>query len=516
MTRFKVLLIGLLAVVGSQAEDFTMNYSAGVQAVGGGHDFTPYYINSLRNGSLTSARGALLNVKAWRPIDMSKRFSYSFGIEAWASGTNSVDYVRYNHVDGKLVARPLAPSRFILQQLWGEVKYRGVFLYAGLRDFTPELVNSRLSSGDLIESGNSRNIPQARVGFIDFQNIPFTNGWVQIQGELAFAKSTDNGWQKQHFGYYQGHIQLGWWYNYKRCFFRTKPSQPFSITIGMQAAAQFCGDVTWYNRGEIRDTHNQPLRMKTFMQILLMKSGDGDYYLGNHVGSWDFQARYRLPDRSEIKGYFQWLWEDGSGIGKLNGMDGLWGLEWKPVKPGKISGAVLEVITFMNHGGPIHYASHDYINPTLTGSMASGADNYYNNHYANGYALYGMSIGSPMFIGPVYNTDGATTTFLNNRFWGLHGAVEGEMTRNISYRAMLSYRRFYGQIFVPALHTSHDVSAFFEADWQLPKVPGLKLGAQIALDYGNSPYGKNFGALVSATYSGIFNFKKGKSTPCVF
>ncbi|MCM1310529.1 MAG: capsule assembly Wzi family protein [Bacteroides sp.] len=516
MIRCKALLFGLLLAAGVSAEDFTMNYSAELQAAGGPGNFTPYYINSLRHGSLTSARGAMLDLKAWRPIDISKRFSYSFGIEAFASATNKVGYDRFNSETQSLEINYQRPAAVVLQQLWGEVKYRGVFLYAGLRDFTPSLLNERLSSGDLIESGNSRNIPQIRAGFIDFQNIPFTNGWVQIQGEVAFAKSTDNGWQKSHFGYYNGHLDLGWWYNYKRCYFRTKPTQPFSITIGLQASAQFNGDIYWYENGKLTDTHLQKFRVRSLLDILLLKSGDGDYYWGNHLGAWDFQARYRLPDRSEIKAYFSWLWEDGSGIGKLNGMDGLWGLEWKPAKPGAISGAVLEVITFMNHGGPIHYAPHDYQNPTLTGSMASGADNYYNNHYANGYALYGMSIGSPMFISPIYNTDGATTIFLNNRFWGLHAAVEGQIAPRISYRAMASYRRFFGTPLVPALQVTHDVSAFFEAKWQLEKVPGLCLGAQVSLDYGNSPYGKNFGALVSASYSGIFNFKTGKSTPCVF
>lgn len=517
MTHFKAAAISLLlTATGAYAEDFTMNYSATLQANGGPNDFAPYYINSLRHGNLTSARGGHLGLAAWRPIDLGSRFNYSFGIEAWASGANSVDYDRFNAATGSWEARAIAPAPVILQQLWGEVKFRGVFLYAGMRDFTPALVNGRLSSGDLIESGNSRNIPQVRVGFIDFQNVPFTNGWLQIQGEIAYAKSTDNGWQKDHFNYFTGHVNLGWWYHYKRCFFRTKPSQPFSITIGMQASAQFNGDIYFYNnKGENYYSVHQPFTLRSLADIMLLKSGDGDYYVGNHVGSWDFQARYRFHDNSELKAYFQWLWEDGSGIGKLNGMDGLWGLEWKASRPGPVSAAVLEVTTFMNHGGPIHYSYDDYTNTTLRTHKAQGADNYYNNHYTNGYALYGMGIGSPMFPSPIYNTNGATTQYINNRFWGLHGAVEGVISPTISYRAMASFRRFFGTPFIPAIDPTYDVSAFFEAKWQVPRVPGLSLGAQIGFDYGDSTYGKNFGALVSATYCGIFNFKTGKSTPCV-
>lgn len=516
MTRFKTLLAACCCSLGAVAGDFDMNFSATLQANGGPHEFAPYYISSLRHGNLTSAAGGYLGLKAWRPIDLGKRFSYSFGFEAWGSGANSVDYQRFNSASGQWETRAIAPSRVILQQLWGEVKFRGVFLYAGLRDFKSALLNERLSSGDLIESGNSRNIPQARVGFIDFQDIPLTNGWVQIQGEVAFAKSTDNGWSKEHFNYYNNHINLGWWYNYKRCYFRTKPSQPFSITIGLQAATQFNGDVEWFNRqGRETNSIHKPFRFRSLVDVLLMKN-DVSYYEGNHLGAWDFQARYRLRDRSELKAYFSWLWEDGSGIGKLNGMDGLWGLEWKAANAdARLSGAVLEAITFVNQGGPIHYSPSDYDQTTLGGHKAQGADNYYNNHETNGYALYGMAIGSPMFISPIYNTNGATTMFLNNRFWGIHGAVEGQMVSNLRYRAMASFRRFFGTPFIPAITPTYDVSAFFEAQWAVARVPGLKLMAQLAVDYGTSAYGKSFGALVGATYSFNVNFTKKQFNPCV-
>lgn len=514
MTRFKLAALAALLSVSAHADDFTMNYSAGLTANGGPHDFAPYYMSALRHGTLTSARGATLDVAAWRPLDLGKRFSYSFGIEAYAQGANSIAYERFDRKEQNWYYHSEAPSRVWLQQLWGEVKYRGVFLWVGMRDFTPALVNSRLSSGDLIESGNSRNIPGGRVGFIDFQNIPFTNGWVQIQGEIGYGKSTDNDWQKNHYNYYNNHINLGWWYNYKRCFFRTKPSQPFSITIGMQAAAQFAGETWWYRDGSYWRYADMKLKARDFLDMLILREGD-DYWKGNHVGSWDFQARYRLRDQSEIKAYFQWLWEDGSGIGKLNGMDGLWGLEWKSAKRGPLSGAVLEVMTYMNQGGPIHYDYDDHNGTNLNTHRSSGRDDYYNNYWYNGYALYGMSIGSPMFVSPLFNTDGATTRFLQNRFWGIHAAAEGDVMPNLTYRAMASFRRFYGTLSVPAVQTTHTVSAMVEATWTLTQVPGLALNAQIAFDCGNSSYGKNFGALVSLRYNGIFNFKTGKSTLCV-
>lgn len=516
MTRFKAAIIYAATALSASASDFTMHYSASAEAFGGPHDFAPYYMASLRHGSLTNARGVGLNVATWHPLDLNRRFSYSFGVEANVQGCNSTDYLRYDVAQASWYTHTESPAKVWLQQLWGEIKYRGVFLQVGMKDYSPALVNSRLSSGDLIESGNSRSIPGVRAGFVDFQNIPFTNGWVQIQGELAYAKSTDNDWQKNHYNYYNQHLNLGWWYNYKRCFFRTKPEMPLSVTVGMQAAAQFAGETWWYRKGKVWRHENHDLQARDFLDMLILKQGD-EYWKGNHVGSWDLQARYRFHNGSELKAYFQWLWEDGSGIGKLNGMDGLWGLEWRSTHSGFISGAVIEFMTYMNQSGPIHYDYDDHAGTDLVTDRASGRDDYYNNAWYNGYALYGMSIGSPMFVAPIYNTNGATTTFLQNRFWGIHAALEGNLSSTFTYRAMASYRRFFGTLQVPALHTSHDVSAMVETSWALQQVPGLRVNAQVAIDAGNSPYGNTFGALVGVTYSGIFNFKNGKSSPvCAF
>jgi hypothetical protein len=495
------------------ADDVTVNLSAGVEANAGSNDFAPHYISANRHGTLTQANGGSLHLKAIRPMDQSRRFSWGFGLEAWGGAANSTDYLRYYAANQTWANHSESPANVWLQQAYAEVKYRGVFLTAGLKEHGSPLLNQRLSSGDLVQSGNSRPIPEVRAGFIDFQNIPLTNGWVQIQGEIGYGKVTDNGWQKSHYSFYNYHLNLGSWYNYKRCFFRTNPSKPFSVTLGMQAAAQFAGITTYYQEGLVSRIDDSSFKLKDIVDMLVIKQGD-DYWKGNHIGSWDFNARYRLRSGHELKAYFQWLWEDGSGIGKLNGWDGLWGVEWKAPKPAPISGAVVEFMSYMNQSGPMHYDYDDIPGTTLTGSRAEGADNYYNNTWYNGYANYGMAIGSPMFISPIYNTDGYTAAFTENRFWGFHLGVSGEPTANLSYRLLASYRRFYGMAYVPDVNTTHDVSAMLEAAWAVPSVDGLKLTAQVAFDAGNSTLGDRFGALVGVSYSGLFNFNKKKFTPC--
>lgn len=505
----------------ASAEDFTLNYSAALEAAGTTDgNFVPHYMLANRHGTLTSANSGLLQLKAWRPMDASKRFNYSFGVEAWSGIASSVDYNQYVAATDGSAARwttnSVKPPSVWLQQLYGELKYRSLFLTAGMKEHHSALLNQRLSSGDVVESGNARPIPEVRAGFLDFQNIPFTNGWVQIQGEIGYGKTTENNWLESTYSYYYYHINLDGWYNYKRCFFRTNPAQPLSITVGMQAAAQFAGVTRWYIQGECTKVDDKSFTPQDLIDMVILKSGE-DYWKGNHVGSWDFNARYRLPSGHQVKAYFQWLWEDGSGIGKLNGWDGLWGLEWKSAnESAPVRGAVLEFMTYMNQSGPMHYDYDDMKGTTLVGSRGEGMDNYYNNTWYNGYAHHGMGIGSPMFMSPMYNVDGYTTAYADNRFWGVHAGVDGTIIPGAwTYRVLASYRRFYGTIGVPRINTVHDVSAMVECNWNLHRVPGLQIGAQLAFDTGNSDYGDAFAAGVKLSYSGLFNFTKKNSTPCV-
>ena len=93
-------------------------------------------------------------------------------------------------------------------------------------------------------------------------------------------------------------------------------------------------------------------------------------------------------------------WEDGSGIGKLNGFDGLYGIEYSSGNKSIINGAVVEYLDFTNQSGPIHWAPNDFPGTTIK-VQATGADDYYNNYAYNGYQYYGMSIGSPFIKSPL-------------------------------------------------------------------------------------------------------------------
>lgn len=521
MTPSKILSlfaasVALVLPIATKAET---SWWADVKAIGSTGAFAPYYFMANSHGTVTSGRALSTTVGVQRPLDLNRRFSWSYVVEGYATAGNRIDYTLWDYDTQSWVKTPLSTSGAWIKQACATLKYRALYYSAGIQDFRPWLVNPRLSSGGVIESGNARALPGVRGGFVDFRSIPFTNDWVQVSGELAYAKSTDNKWSDSHYNHYDYHINQGWWYNYKRWFFRTKPSMPLSLTIGLEAAAQFSGYTYYYGKipgrdgktyyGKIIRTEGNDIKLHEFMDMIILKEGDG-YWKGNHVGAWDIEFRYRLPNKSEIKAYCQWLWEDGSGIGKLNGYDGLWGLEWKPAKQdGLVSGAVLEFLTFMNQSGPFHYDYDDNQGTDLRADRASGNDAYYNNSWFNGFAIYGQAIGSPMFLSPLYNTDGSVTRFLQNRFWGFHGAVEGHITPTIDYRLMANYRAYEGSLARPNIDIQHSVSGLIEASWSPTKVKGLTLNAQCAFDCGSSELlHRNVGLLLSARYTGLLSSSK--------
>ncbi len=437
-------------------------------------------------------------------------FSYGFGADIIGGWQSATAYQYYDNTSEAFATHELSPSSVWIQQLYAEARYRALFLTVGLKEHDSALLNQQLSSGDMTYSGNSRPAPELRLGIIDFQDIPFTNGWVQIQGELSFSKTQDSDWLDEHYNYYNSFINTNYWTNYKRIYFRTKPEKAFSATIGMQATAMFGGEYSRYSAGELITQEKFDLSFSDFITSIFPIQGSGNsmmgtdtYYEGNHLGSWDVVFRYRLKNNSTIKAYLQSPWEDGSGIGKLNGFDGLWGLEYTHHRDWYINGAVLEYIDLTNQSGAIHYAPDDHPDSPIVGE-ATGADDYYNNYMYNGYCYYGNTVGTPMIKSIIYNTDGYMR-ITDNRVRGFHLGVNGTILPNqLGYRVLVSHLTSYGTPFLPQIDIQHNTSYMLEGIYTPKQLPALQLTAKLGIDSGNM-YGDNIGAMLSVAYSGGFS-----------
>lgn len=496
-TRSILLAAGAALALGAGADELPISVEATVTGTGSSGDFAPYYMSSLNQGRTVSRWNAQAEGRVWRDIDLSSRFSWSFGVDLAAGYTSSTNYDRYKADEGWRT-HGVHPPRAWVQQIYGEVKYRGVFLRLGMKDERSALLDQELTSGDLVESGNARPIPQARVGFVDFQDVPFTQGWLKIQGEIGFGPMLDNNWIKDQYNYYTDHIALDQWYNYKRCYFRVaRPSGPWSVTLGMQAAAMFGGDSYYYRKGVLAHKEHRDISVGDFFKMWIPTGGGEDgYYDGNHLGSWDFRADYDLKSGSTVSAYFQWPWEDGSGIGRVNGWDGLWGLEWKAGKgsTAPLTGVVAEYLDFTSHSGPLYFSPSDYPGGTMEGH-ATGGDNYYNNLVLGPYTNYGMGIGTPALMSPVFNIDGFPG-YVGNRMRGFHVAAQGCIGPRWTWRVKGGYRRAWGTYRITLPKPIDLTAVMVEAKWQIWQFPGLWVKGTLEVDRGTMP-GNAVGGMLS-------------------
>lgn len=482
-----------------------------ITAIGGGAsgDFAPYMLGSWNHGKTAMAGTALTDVCAKKDADRAKRFSWGAGVELLAGFQSKANYSRYiptagstwQHPEGRWETHRSGPAAIWLQQLYATVKWRSVFLTAGMRERGSKLVDNALSSGDLVHSNNARPIAQLRAGFVDFQNIPFTNGWAQVSGCTAYGITTQDKYLKDHYNYWNDHIATGNWYVYRNLYLRSNPAKPLSVMIGIQASSFFAGSTEYYYNGVLLRTEKHEHSLKTCLKMFFPSSGD-NWYLGSTLGSLDMRARWRTPDGGhEWSCYFQWLWEDGSGLAKQNKLDGLWGIQYTR-RNGKhpLQSAVIEYIGLYDQSGPLHWSPDDHPGTTITGN-ATGGDDYYNNYSYAAYANYGMSLGTPFLVSPLYNHNGALS-FTCSRSRGFHAAATGWLSTDWQWRAAVSHAAGYGRGMYTLPRTLHNTSAMAQVQWDARSIaPGLNASAALSFDKGDLR-GDNFGALISISYTG--------------
>lgn len=502
------LCAALLCCSRAMALEPGVDYRATVGVSTATGDFSPYFIGALSEGKHVRAGSVMADAGAWRPLDTGRRFSWGAGAEIVAGAFEADSYSRWDADASAWTSRDNRPSAAWIQQLYAEVKYRSVFLRAGQKSYRSQLLDESISSGDLTRGANARGIPGVEAGFLHFVDIPLTRGWVQIDGAVEYGRFLDDGFKEKQFNYFNGPTTKNIWYIYRRCYFRTKPSEPLSMTIGMQAAGQFGGSTYSYSQGQLVIEEHRGFRVKDVFKMLIPMEGNGNkFYEGNSLGSWDVKVRYRLGGGHELSFVFMGPWEDGSGIGRDNGTDGLWGLYYH--NSGEcplLAAAGVEYLDFRNQSGPIHYAPADQYNSSLN-SEATGGDNYYNNNTYGSYTNYGVAIATPFLVAPIYNLDG-NPYFKHNRARGIHLGARGYIAPEWQWRLKYSWQQAWGTGRVHTTHCLVSNSALAEVGYDAARwAPGLSMQARLAFDAG-SLRGNNFGVLATVSYSGNLTFSK--------
>ncbi len=409
-------------------------------------------------------------------------------------------------------------SSIFIQQAFVEGRYKLGSLTIGAKQQPMELKNNELSSGSQALGINARPVPQVRIGLRDYWTIPVLNSWFAFKGHMAYGVMTDGSWAED-FAFNSGkRYNKNTRYHEKAGYLRIGNNEkvPLSLTLGLEMASQFGGDVySWVGSDEMStpitsDKYTLSSSMKSywtaFIGMATGDTGEGIYKNteGNQLGSW--VARLDWTAEEWCAGiYFDHFFEDHSGMFLLD-YDGYGtGSEWNVKKDNRFFGYSLKdmllgadiklkgfkyinqaVVEYMNtryQSGPVY---HDRTEGNQT--HISGRDQYYNHYCLPGWQHWGQVMGNPLYLSPLYNTDGNIGTY-NNRFYAWHFAIAGDPAEGLHYRAKLSWQRGWGTYEDPYVCPKENTSILLEVGYRFADNSTLRnLGVKAA-------YGADFGKI---------------------
>ena len=478
-----MLLMTSAAARAIQIPDSLFRYSAEVSASFSTGAHTPFWLVNNRFG-LSSIEKNSGYVRAGLFHDAERRKDKRF---SWGAGVDLAAAWNFN-------------SPFIVQQLYADLRYRCLELSVGSKERSGGFENPRLSSGNLLFSTNARPIPQARLAIPDYEPLKFTNSWVSVKGYVAYGMFTDDKWQRDWarpgskrtedvlFHAKGGHLKFG-----------DTARFPLTFEAGMEMGAQFGGKS--YVGNKVID---MPSKLKDWIKVFIPSSGDSDTptgeqtnIYGNHTGDWNFRLSW-LPRDADWGAslYYDHFFEDHSMMFfDYEWHDMLLGLEVKLPSNPAVATVVYEYLYSKDQGSPVYW-DHTELIP----EQVSGRDDYYNHGIYTGWQHWGMGIGNPLLISPVYNKDNVLS-FRHNRIKGHHLGLEGRPLSWLSYRLLLSYTRSWGSYNTPTPDVAHNFNALLETTFSPSRLKGWSATLSLASD-GGAMLGPSFGTMLSIRKTG--------------
>lgn len=373
------------------------------------------------------------------------------------------------------------------------ISWKKLHLDLGMKDRSSYEYNGlSLTAGDMIYTGNSRNLPGYNLS-TDFINFPWTEGILAFKANFADYIMLDNR--------YTSHTLL----HNEALFIRVTPVRRLSVTVGLEIWSQWSGTSPVYGK--------QPSSFKDYIRVVLGQSGGEDAtvsdqinVLGNSLGREMLRIEW-MADDFTLSFQHDIPFDDRSGMRFQNFPDGVntLNLSFKD-RDMWVTDILLEYVNTKCQSGPSH---NDPDNPEI---ILGGSDNYFNNgEYKSAWTYYGQTIGLPLFTPMPINEDGQTLGVCNNRVSAWHFGLRGMAARKIPYKLLCTYSRNFGKY-------SQSLALFDGTPWQCSlalegEVPHL--GEKFPLSLGIGLYGDfgklfqdSFGVTVRLSWAGHAGFGK--------
>lgn len=484
-TLHTILLTAVLSLLtfGTRAED-SIRYEIEARASLSFGENTPFWLaNNLQGLGSPRKNSGFVKAGAFKDIDRDKKFSWGAGVSLAGAWRNV--------------------SPFYVHQLYGEIRYRSLGVMAGSKEIAGNLSDPRLSSGGLLYSGNALPIPQLRAGIFDYADFWGTRGWLGVKGYMAYGMFTDSRWQKSWAapGTKRTEDVL---YHSKGLWLRGGNTDVFPLQgeIGIEMATQF-GGRSYQDGKEISMGHG----FKKWWHAFFPHSGSEGTHLGdavstegNMLGTYDFALSWLPAADWSVKAYYQHYFEDQSQMTFEYGWkDGLWGIEAVLPSNRFVSGIVIEYLYSKDQSGAVFNNSTPEIPEQI-----SGRDEYYNHFLYSGWQHWGMGIGNPLILSPVYNRD-HNLWLSDTRIEAWHIGLKGSPLPELDYRVLMSYSRNWGTYTRPLPEELANFNALLELTWKPERFKGWEASLGIAGDTGRL-LGKSFGMALTISKTGWINF----------
>lgn len=359
-------------------------------------------------------------------------------------------------------------------------------------------VDHDLSSGSWGISGNARPIPKIGFALTDYVNVPFTNGWVQIKGQIS------HGWMGE-----EQYIPNA--FLHEKTFYGRIGKKRLKIYGGIQHYAVWGG-----NRPELPKIKNS---LKDWWNVFIGKEVDdgtvnNPEYRPNRAGDQRGVIEAGVDwenDIMRLRLYNQSMFETGQGITFKN-TDRLLGITYINKDP---------------YGGVLKLTA-EYINTKQMNDFypLGVRESYYNNGiYLTGWEYQNRIIGTPLFINrqrgqhyfpdikpfnwsePKDSISGKGWNIFNNRVTGIHLGALYMMGGSLKAKSLLTYTKNHGDYqegpFTTPLSQWY---ALQEVIWQTPIDPLILTGA-VALDWGDM--GNTAGFMFGVQWK--FNLRSARS-----
>ena len=362
--------------------------------------------------------------------------------------------------------------------------------YGRFKDIPGE-VDKDLSTGSLGVSGNALPVPQIGIALTDYVNVPFTNGWLQVKGELS------HGWLGRD-------RYLNSYYHEKNLYLRAG-KRKFRFFVGAQHYVEWGGK---------RDGIQLDRSFKGFTNVLFATNNADDgsgfdpnsktasYRAGDERGL--VELGFDLETAKQFIHFYHQTPFDGTWGVNIKNIDNLSGISIAPKNANAMVKKVL--LEFIYTKQAENYAP------------ASARQAYYNNgYYKTGWEYDNRIIGTPLFINRTraqyysyfqkrgikpfdWNSPNlpGNSNIIYNQLVGLNIGLLLRFSNKLSGKTMLTYTNGQYQDNGPNLGQYYTLQELY---YSFSK--SLKISAGFALDAGN--FTNNVGGSVGAHWQ----FKKG-------